>query len=771
MMKWIMIGFLLCLIMYMFSETIEVNLDGSGDFMTIQEGIDASTDGDLVLVYPGRYFENINFNGKTITVGSLNFTTGEEHFIRETIIDGSDDGSCVRIDSGEGHNTTIYGFTITNGAGDMTHVNHRSGGGIMLIEFSHLHVNNCIITDNRATRGGGIFAANSSLFLSGTTIKKNKATGRGPGGIYTLRMLEVVFSTTNRCNIYNNYSPYINDVCNDNDEGSGVDYTVIVDTFTVLEPDIYYLMGYSHLPMYYFEMDYDIMNGYVDEADYDLYVSPDGDNSNSGASSSEPMQSIAEALIRIQADADNPRTIYLAPGIYSTSENDQILPLHLKGYVSLEGAGIEETIIDGDDTYNMLWDYFSSYGYTVSGISFENAYSPNGVEPFSFPYCCIFTRINEIQDYLTFENVRFAYCGDGSDPGLSNYYLISSERSINIDSVIFEDNESRIYGLSILGSTYYENSQTFNITNTIMRNNDNFIGICYFGNWNSENQVNIINLEYTGNHYYFYGAIPGGSNGHGFLFGEKSDINIINCTFSDNTIGHDTGFLLGFFDELNVTMLNTIISGYPYYAIRRLLFNGQTSQNFLLDHCLIEGGYDDIFGALYPELTYGYVLEGNPRFEENGDYPYYLADNSPCINTGTLDMPEGLELPEFDPAGNLRIMGNGIDLGAYEYTPYGNPISEDLIEFMTNLNIYPNPFNPDLTIAFSMDEIAEVEIVIYNTKGQKVRTLADELFHPADYNLVWNGKDDKGQPVSSGVYFVRLKTGNEVVNSKAVLIK
>ena len=53
------------------ADIITVKQDGTGDFDTIQEGINASVDGDMVLVYPGTYYENINFLGKNISLASL----------------------------------------------------------------------------------------------------------------------------------------------------------------------------------------------------------------------------------------------------------------------------------------------------------------------------------------------------------------------------------------------------------------------------------------------------------------------------------------------------------------------------------------------------------------------------------------------------------------------------------------------------------------------------------------------------------------------------
>ncbi|MCF7918377.1 MAG: T9SS type A sorting domain-containing protein [Candidatus Cloacimonetes bacterium] len=749
--------------------TIEVNLDGTGDYLTIQEGIDASSDGDIVLVYPGRYYEHINYNGRTITVASLNYTTGEEHYIRETVIDGSDIGSCVRVDSEEGELTTLQGFTITNGAGDLTHPSQRTGGGILLRNYSHLRVINCVITRNRASGGGGIFTSQSSIYLEGTTISYNWASYFYSGGLFTSHMVEVIFSEENRCNIYNNYGQYANDICNSGDEG---DYTVIVDIFTVLEPDLYYLMGFNNQSHFeFFEIEYDILNGYVDDAEHDIYVAPDGDNSNSGISPDEPMQSISDALFRIKSDEDNPRTIHLAPGRYSPSDNGQVLPLHLKSFVSLEGAGMYDTIIDGEDYYNMLYDLISRNGYSIRNLSFENFFSPMDVEPYSIQYSCYFSGVNENLENLLIENVRFANCGDGSDPGFHNYYLIMSTRGIDINNVLIEDNESRITAFKLYGSGYGDYN-IINITNTIMRNNANFSGLVYFGNENENNQLNIINFEYTGNHYDYPGWVPGAIFTHGMTIYGPSQINIINNTLSDNTSAHDSGQLLSFKFSMDVNMLNTIISGYPNYAIRRSLGNGEISQDFNLDHCLIEGGYDDIFGALFPGLVYGEVLEGDPLFDVEGEYPYYLSNTSPCVGAGTLDLPDEIVLPEYDPMGNPRILGTNIDIGAYEWNGWINPIIEESIEPVPyDFCCYPNPFNPETTVSFSLEELSEVEVVIYNVKGQKVRTLVDETFRPDKYSIVWKGNDDSGHSVGSGVYFVKLSVDNEQFTNKVILIK
>ncbi|MCF7918947.1 MAG: T9SS type A sorting domain-containing protein [Candidatus Cloacimonetes bacterium] len=87
------------------------------------------------------------------------------------------------------------------------------------------------------------------------------------------------------------------------------------------------------------------------------------------------------------------------------------------------------------------------------------------------------------------------------------------------------------------------------------------------------------------------------------------------------------------------------------------------------------------------------------------------------------------------------------------------------------LHCFPNPFNPELTISFSLNYESEVELVIYNIKGQKIKTMVNELFRPADYTLIWNGTDDSNRSVSSGVYFIRLQVGDELVSDKVILMK
>jgi len=82
---------------------------------------------------------------------------------------------------------------------------------------------------------------------------------------------------------------------------------------------------------------------------------------------------------------------------------------------------------------------------------------------------------------------------------------------------------------------------------------------------------------------------------------------------------------------------------------------------------------------------------------------------------------------------------------------------------------YPNPFNPQTVIKFQLSKEMPVEVNIYNIKGQKVRTLINEKKEAGSHSVVWNGNDDNNCPVSSGVYFYRLVTG-EVISSKKMLL-
>ncbi|MHB2155114.1 C25 family cysteine peptidase [Calditrichota bacterium GD2] len=87
------------------------------------------------------------------------------------------------------------------------------------------------------------------------------------------------------------------------------------------------------------------------------------------------------------------------------------------------------------------------------------------------------------------------------------------------------------------------------------------------------------------------------------------------------------------------------------------------------------------------------------------------------------------------------------------------------------LNNYPNPFNPSTTIRFQIPRQTEVQILIFNLLGQKVKTLFEGKRGAGIHQLSWDGHDDAGQAVSSGIYIVQARAGQHVARQKILLVK
>ncbi|MGY8753057.1 MAG: NosD domain-containing protein [Phycisphaerales bacterium] len=140
------------------------------EYGSIQAGIDAANDGDIVSVESGVYYERIDFKGKQITVSSVSGLP------MNTTIDGGNSGTVVTFELGETSASVIEGFTIKDGKA-------FTGGGVRVMNASPV-IKNCIIKNNQSDNSGaGIFVDTGSVTIENTILRGNIAGDAG-GGVY-----------------------------------------------------------------------------------------------------------------------------------------------------------------------------------------------------------------------------------------------------------------------------------------------------------------------------------------------------------------------------------------------------------------------------------------------------------------------------------------------------------------------------------------------------------------------------------------------------------
>jgi hypothetical protein len=516
----------------------------------------------------------------------------------------------------------------------------------------------------------------------------------------------------------------------------------------------------------------DIQQGYRTEVNHDLYITPEGNDDNDGFSWLTPKKTIAKALHTIASDSLNPKTIYLAPGTYS-SEEGQIFPLSMKPFVYVIGNSVSlPTIINQRYEYSIKAPYAN--GAILSNLILEHEnYSPIYVfsvfrsdsirvsnlviNPVSALYSagigvfhsncdlnniCLNGLYSTDSSGLTFSqsygSIKNVTINDCHNTGGAN--SVSCVVSIDYDSLLVIENmaitncsvntpEAGIFSIS----TYYSNNPSLRMSNVLVANNTTNGMVPVVIDHLNANTANISNCTFVNN--------SGGSKTATFY----GKMNISNCIFYNNTQNEIAfGFVNNHTNQMQVS--NNLIKNFPSSVY---------------------------VNPALPITFNDYNFTASPSFAGNditNPLSYRLNFDSPCIDAGTPDTT-GLYLPAFDFYGNPRIYNGTIDIGCHEWDSTINP--QSVVQPITDVSlaIYPNPFFSQTNISYSIPSKGNAELEIFNIKGQKVFAISLKEKVAGQHSIIWNGKDSYGNPCSSGVYFCKLQFNNRNVSKKLILMK
>ncbi len=162
---------------------------------------------------------------------------------------------------------------------------------------------------------------------------------------------------------------------------------------------------------------------------------------------------------------------------------------------------------------------------------------------------------------------------------------------------------------------------------------------------------------------------------------------------------------------------------------------------------------------------------GNDWHEESYDLSMYpvgtRVDLRLRFSSDDVDYAEGVYID--DVSSNCPIDTTTTSIGDGE----GREIP--LPKVLALSQNYPNPFNPSTTISFEIPgnrgERHHASLVIYDIRGRRLRTLIDSDLEPGRYDVAWNGRDEQGESVSSGIYLYRLRSGGKAFTRKMIVLK
>jgi glucose/arabinose dehydrogenase len=200
-------------------------------------------------------------------------------------------------------------------------------------------------------------------------------------------------------------------------------------------------------------------------------------------------------------------------------------------------------------------------------------------------------------------------------------------------------------------------------------------------------------------------------------------------------------------------------------------------------------------GAVGCSITGGAVYRGPGRPELVGKYIYgdwcagriwSLEDNGDGSYTNTLLTDEDFRISAFGQDANHELYIVALDFSnatkIYKFQSLPNSVEEpdQVVKSFSLLPNYPNPFpqsgsaiadNPSTNIPYRLEIETEYELEIFNMRGQRVRLVESGRKTPGTYTAFWNGRNDSGELVGSGVYLIRLKSGNRLILRRATLLK
>ena len=191
-------------------------------------------------------------------------------------------------------------------------------------------------------------------------------------------------------------------------------------------------------------------------------------------------------------------------------------------------------------------------------------------------------------------------------------------------------------------------------------------------------------------------------------------------------------------------------------------------------------GHSITGGPLYDGNRYPPALRGRVFYADFIDqwFAYADVDSAGNLSNHTLfaDGVGGIVDIAFDSMNDFLYIVDvfGGSVKRLDYTaPVGieTPDNAEIIEALTLIRDYPNPFNPGITIEYRLKTASHVRATVFDVLGQEIAILADEVQAPGVISLHWDSTDKAGKPARSGLYIYRIQAGEVVKTSRITLLR